>query len=91
MSGPDDYLRVAAQLEGLRDCERPRRVGEDAALGDRSSVLHQRPAYQVMDTDPPCVIVRQIAYGHTDPNDPDRKPWSGARRGGQGIVWLMAF
>ena len=44
-----------------------------------------------MDTDPPCVIVQAITYGHADPNDPDRKPWSGARRGGQGIVWLMAF
>ena len=91
MTGPDDYARVLAQLELLRRSgdrrvwAKLRRLVIAAPCCERSALV------EVMDTDPPCVLVRQLAYGHTDPGDPDRKPWQGSRRGDQGIVWLAAF
>lgn len=91
MSGPDDYLRVAAQLEKLRNCEDLAVWAKTRRLAITAPCCPGAPLIQVMDTDPPCVLVRQIAYGHTDPDDPDRKPWQGSRRGDQGIVWLEAF
>jgi hypothetical protein len=40
------------------------------------------PLLEVMDTDPPSVLVwGQLDYGHTDPTNPERKPWEGSRRG----------
>jgi hypothetical protein len=89
LSEHDDYLTVLAQLERLRRDRgawaKMRRLVIAAPCCARS------PLIEVMNTMPPCVMVRQVTYGHIDPGDSDRKPWSGARRGGQGIVWLAAF
>jgi hypothetical protein len=88
-SQPEEW-RVLIELEQLRRDHRAwamlRRLVIVAPCCPRS------PLIEVMDTDPPCVLVRQIAYGHVDPDAADRKVWSGARRGGQkGFVWLAAF
>ena len=88
----DEYSRVLAQLEMLR---RSGDRGMWAALRRLAIIApcckDRRPLLEVMDTDPPVVLVGQVTYGEVNPDDPERKPWSAAQRGGQGIVWLAAF
>lgn len=91
MSEPDEYSRVLAQLEMLRRCGDRGMWANMRRLAIAAPCCPGSPLVEVMDTDPPCVLVRQLSYGHTDPDDPDRKQWQGSRRGDQGIVWLAAF
>lgn len=91
MSEPDDYLPILAQLERLRRSGDRRAWAKMRRLVIAAPCCAGSPLIEVMDTTPPCVMVRQVTYGHTAPDDPDRKPWSGGRRGGQGIVRLAAF
>lgn len=41
------------------------------------------PVIEVMNTDPPCVLVAQPDYSGARPDDPERKPWAGVRHGGR--------
>jgi hypothetical protein len=43
---------------------------------------------EVMETDPPCVIVRGAEYA--EPST-ERKPWQGGGRGGETFAWLSTF
>ncbi len=47
---------------------------------------------EVMDTDPPCVLIGQVYVGNSQASG-DRKQWAGVRgaRGSQGFVWLSTF
>lgn len=94
MSDTDAQLAVLAQLERLRQADKPygrpknwlkaRRLVIVAACCQRSSLI------EVMDTDPPCVLVGQVMVGSVKA-DAERKPWAGVRRGDQGFVWLSTF
>ena len=95
MNEAEQHLHVLAELERLDRA--------DAAVDGRPNWLRVRrlaivaecckeePLVEVMNTEPPCVLVQQIAYGHADPDDTERKPWSSARRGDVGPVWLSTF
>jgi hypothetical protein len=111
MSGPDEFAvqpeelqRVLIQLQLLRNA--------DAALhGERPNWLAARrlaiyakccqdrePLVQVMNTDPPCVLLGQVIYSEDAlirfvDSDLDRSLWQGAgqARGHEGIVWLSTF
>ncbi|WP_322859153.1 hypothetical protein U8D42_03970 [Mycobacterium europaeum] len=95
MNEAEQHLPVLAELERLDRA--------DAAVDGRPNWMRVRrlaifapcckeePLIEVMNTEPPCVLVRQVTYGATDPADTERKPWSGARRGDVGVVWLSTF
>lgn len=104
MNEAEQHLHVLAELQKLDRA--------DQALDGRPNWLRVRrleivaecrkeePLIEVMNTEPPCVLVQQIAYGHADPADAERRPWSGARRaprrpgalGDKGApVWLSTF
>ncbi|BBX63030.1 hypothetical protein MSAS_22040 [Mycobacterium saskatchewanense] len=91
MSDPNGYLPVLAALERLRgDHEAWAKLRRLAIVAP--CCKDRRPMIEVMQTDPPCVLVGQLSYGHTDLSDADRKPWAGARAyEEQGAVWLTAF
>ena len=79
----DESLAVIAALELLRRADQPLRLpelGRAATSGGGSRMLRQPgTAMEVMETDPPCVIVRGAEYA--EPST-ERTRWQGVGRGG---------
>lgn len=101
-SQPEELRRVLLELERLRHA--------DVALRGRPNWLKARrlaifaecckdrePLIEVMNTDPPCVLVGQVTYSEDAitkfDEGSERERWQGAgrARGSQGFVWLSTF
>lgn len=101
---PEELQRVLIQLQSLRNAdaklhyERPNWLAVRRLAVYAKCCLDRDPLVQVMNTDPPCVLLGQVIYSESGltqfvDGDPDRNPWQGAgqARGDEGFVWLSTF
>jgi hypothetical protein len=89
----DDSTLAIVALEQLRQADRAYGYPKNWVQRRRLAVVAQccpnrAPLLEVMETEPPCVVVRGVKYGKAAD---DRKPWQGAGRGAESFGWLSTF
>ena len=89
----DESMSVVAALELLRRADQPYGYPKNWVEQRRLAVVAEcckdrPPLIEVMNTDPPCVIVGTAE--HAEPSA-ERKAWQGVGRGGEGFAWLSTF
>jgi hypothetical protein len=93
MSDQHESFSVIAALELLRRADEPYGHPKNWLKRRRLAVVaacckDRPPLIEVMETNPPCVLVGGAAHGSTAA---ERKPWQGVGRRGEGYAWLSTF
>jgi hypothetical protein len=101
---PEELQRVLIQLEQLRNADanlygrgRPNWEAARRLAITAECCQDRHPLVEVMNTDPPCVLVGQVTVSESAVtkfvNDEPRGQWQGVgrARAAEGLVWLSTF